>query len=983
MTASHLNYLSLLFAWLYHSALNSQTNYLFVGETTQRTNFFLFKNTSDQLFISSTDGLNIFNGISIKEFHPGSNNMYGSNIQSTFFEDTTGQIWFTTYEALHVFHPEKDDFEYFFMTDSHGDTIKENYVAFKLDDQLLYLKAGNRLFTYDISNQKVYQRYEIDLTGKHQFEVIAKGDERIMIAAGQNGLNIYQLLKAEGYRLLASEDLSLASLSVDEKDLWLGSTNGKLYQFDLGAYKLMDSFAIATSSVLGICKYSRETLLLSYFRNSLTVFNTKNRRIDSIIYPERADGCGSFGATLRPYIDHHFTLWMGSVGQGVYFQNLRKNKFNHILDGMDITKILPMDHQQYLVLTRRNGILIMDSAGNILRRWQSLPDQEGQFSVRTGIWVEKDKLLFTTSFKLYELDLSLGRISKKDASGHEGPIYFEQIDQLSNGKIVASMDTTFLYEVSPLGQQISFRPYFEPIANVSKMLYFKQDAAANLFISNDEKEILIFRPNETNHTHDFVKVLPIQGGVISITDRPDYKTIYLTNARGLYKIDKQTFVYEKIVDEKQYLNQTIYSSQPDEKGNLWLGTNKGLIKFNPETRETKAFSLMDGIQALEYNSHVSYKTNDGHMFFGGVNGLNYFHPDSVKLSQEEAPVYISNVMINDEPDSTFKVPQYIREYELPYFRNTITFHFHAIDYADPQATRVRYQLLGMDNKYLESGEAAAYARYANLPPGHYTFSIIGSNSDGVWNKEPREISIIIRPPFWRTWWFITLSIAVVAFLAYWTIRTYYQRKLEKKNQLLREQALIIEKQTAVEHERTRIASEMHDDLGSGLTTIRYLSDKALKQAKDTEEAEQIKKIADHSNSLVRNMSEIIWAMNSRYDNAESLTGYLRRYASEFLEEHKLPLKFSVMGDQLAEMSIGGEKRRNLFLVFKEILHNTVKYSSAQQVEINVDVQDELKIRISEIGGKGFNPSDSIDKGNGLYNCNKRMASIHGSIKFDR
>src|SRR6187549_1419839 len=119
----------------------------------------------------------------------------------------------------------------------------------------------------------------------------------------------------------------------------------------------------------------------------------------------------------------------------------------------------------------------------------------------------------------------------------------------------------------------------------------------------------------------------------------------------------------------------------------------------------------------------------------------------------------------------------------------------------------------------------------------------------------------------------------------WFIISYqkkkFQNETDKKDALLREQALLIESQQAIELERTRIASEMHDDLGSGLTTIRYLSDKALTQAKDAEEAIQIKKIADHSNDLVRNMSEIIWAMNARFDNADSLTSYLRRYASEY------------------------------------------------------------------------------------------------------
>ena len=211
----------------------------------------------------------------------------------------------------------------------------------------------------------------------------------------------------------------------------------------------------------------------------------------------------------------------------------------------------------------------------------------------------------------------------------------------------------------------------------------------------------------------------------------------------------------------------------------------------------------------------------------------------------------------------------------------------------------------------------------------------------------------------------------------------FQNENDRKDAQLREQSLMIERQQAIEHERTRIASEMHDDLGSGLTTIRYLSDKALMQAKDTEEVEQIQRIADHSNTLVRNMSEIIWAMNSRFDDAENLAGYLRRYASEYLEEHSIPFRFDIDEEQLENVNVRGEVRRNLFLVFKEVLHNTVKYSGASEVIIHLHIADHVTIKVSEVGARGFDPLSSEEKGNGLYNIKKRMDAIHGRIAYEQ
>jgi signal transduction histidine kinase len=216
----------------------------------------------------------------------------------------------------------------------------------------------------------------------------------------------------------------------------------------------------------------------------------------------------------------------------------------------------------------------------------------------------------------------------------------------------------------------------------------------------------------------------------------------------------------------------------------------------------------------------------------------------------------------------------------------------------------------------------------------------------------------------------------------WFLLSYqkkkYQYENEKKDAILREQALIIENQRAIDSERNRIAGEMHDDIGSGLTIIKYLSDKVLRQLSDKSIQADIEKIADYSTNLVSNMSEIIWAMNSRFDNIEGLVGYIRRYSTEYLEDHNILHSFTAeMTD--AQQTISGEKRRNLYLVVKEILHNAVKHSDASKIVINIICQSELNIIILELDGKGFDIESKSKDGNGLYNIQKRMKMIGGTL----
>lgn len=230
-----------------------------------------------------------------------------------------------------------------------------------------------------------------------------------------------------------------------------------------------------------------------------------------------------------------------------------------------------------------------------------------------------------------------------------------------------------------------------------------------------------------------------------------------------------------------------------------------------------------------------------------------------------------------------------------------------------------------------------------------------------------------------------MPILLVALLV-WFLLAYQRKKIqyeiEKKDSILREQSLIIENQKAIENERNRIASEMHDDLGSGLTIMKFLSEKIVKNIQDQKIKDDVNKIAKYSATMVENMSEIIWAMNSRYDNIEGLIGYMRRYSTEFLEDHQIDLQFSFEGNGVLK-PISGEKRRNIFLVVKEILNNTAKYSGASKVQIRINTENLLEIMIREEGGKGFDFSSKIETGNGLFNIKKRIDVIGASIKYDQ
>ncbi|MCZ2101783.1 MAG: histidine kinase [Chitinophagales bacterium] len=241
----------------------------------------------------------------------------------------------------------------------------------------------------------------------------------------------------------------------------------------------------------------------------------------------------------------------------------------------------------------------------------------------------------------------------------------------------------------------------------------------------------------------------------------------------------------------------------------------------------------------------------------------------------------------------------------------------------------------------------------------------------------QKLNVYMPPPVWKDPKYLFIIALLFLGLVGLAVTIFVLRKIHNKNFIIEIQKSEIEKKNLLEKERNRIALEMHDEIGSGLSVIKYLSDKALLDSSDKDE---IQKIAGYSNDLVSNMGDIIWAMNSRYDNTENLVSYIRRYASQYLDEYNIDISFEIIAEN--KMVITGEKRRNIFLAVKEILHNIAKYSGAKKVLISSEEKtNSFRLIIQELGGKGFDVAKEMEKGNGLYNMVKRMSDIDGTIEI--
>ena len=263
----------------------------------------------------------------------------------------------------------------------------------------------------------------------------------------------------------------------------------------------------------------------------------------------------------------------------------------------------------------------------------------------------------------------------------------------------------------------------------------------------------------------------------------------------------------------------MYGIVEDNQGRLWISTNHGLCCFDPDRMKFRNYDVSDGLQSNEFNSQAVFKNKKGEIFFGGVNGLNIFHPETMPLNQHQPPVVLTGLRVLYQPVSVHsenneeilsEAIEVARQITLSPRHRVVTFEFAALDFVAPKKNRYAFKLEGFDDDWNYVGSQSS-ATYTNLPPGDYVFRVKAANNDNVWNEKGLSLKVRMNPFYWQTWWFkvllglalITLGLAV-HFIRVQAIRGKKQA-LEKINLQLEEE--ILSRQQA-EEELKKLTNEL-------------------------------------------------------------------------------------------------------------------------------------------------------------------------------
>ncbi len=424
----------------------------------------------------------------------------------------------------------------------------------------------------------------------------------------------------------------------------------------------------------------------------------------------------------------------------------------------------------------------------------------------------------------------------------------------------------------------------------------------------------------------------------------------------------------------------------DGQGRLWIGTNSGISHANLADLNAYAAGQLAEVPWVSYGRSVGLPTleclsgiqpscwrgRDGRLWFTTAKGPVWADPREIRQNRLAPPVVLEQVVVDGRKAGGVLVPKRVL---VPPGRHLLEFAFTALSLTEPSKVRFQWQLSGLEDNWVDGGHRRSTS-YSFVPPGRYRFQVRACNNDGVWNPLGAAVDLIVRPYYWQAWWFKAgLGGILVLGLVGGTLAVQ-RRRYRARLRALKQQA-------AIDHERMRIARDIHDQVGASLTKMGVQAERLAHEPGVAEECQPlVRDVADTTRELLNTMDEIVWTVNPRNDTLENSANYLIHYTREFLRPAGIDYTVD-MPLELPNQPLSAELRHNLFMSVKEALSNAVKHGRPSGVRLALDVQPQAWVFTVEDDGCGFSASATAqDEADGLGNMRHRMLAVGGQCEIE-
>lgn len=951
----------------------------------QSSVYSIYQDRTGFMWFGTADGLNRYDGSVVKVFKVRNNIIANSNyVRGNICEDAKGNIWFCNETGIFCYDRIKDELQRKFILEyreqAHGVFIDRG--------QLFWILGTDGICSFNINTrewQKNKERFTPSVLTSTGLRITTDNDHNIWFKNNAYGIHYFNTLSRSYKHMLTDQPVNCVHY-----------LNGKIFYWNKNVLTIADTLLNTisqkrypgTDKVLAVNilpdAYGRVWMTTS--NAGLLCYDSKKDRFTWYRHDNSRQRSLPFDITTTLFVDAFDNLWTGTDGGGVTKLNLKPANFNlfpqndgeYIFMKDYFTKCFYEDKKGRIWFgTNNNGFNIFDPADGKIKNYHFDPANKNlPGNIIASIFSDKqDNIWIGSCLGLFIFNEQRGSFKKIKAKGlideyiDPGMGFIYKLKQLSDGRMISATSLGLLIAEKNAASEFIASP-----TGGSGMggLFTDVEEMPNgdLYATGPIRGLYHYKKNGRGYSfHDITfKGMDLRSLHL---DEKDRSKLWVSSGNGLIDLDTKTLAYKNYNEANGMANSYVYGVLEDGRHNFWISTNGGISYLNRSSNTFKNYDVNDGLQSNEFNTAAFYKSHTGTMYFGGIKGFNWFHPDVFFSGKRKPKVALTDILVDEKPyvkDAVFVEKRSIR---LPYHKNNLAFSFAALDLTQPAANKVAYMLGGWDNKWVVTRDKNV--RFANLSPGEYHLYLKAANGDEVWS-DIEKYDITIEAPFWQRPWFYATALFLAMGLVIYITYSLSQVKIKKK---LRE----LEKQNAVTAERNRISRDMHDEIGSGLTHIALLSELIQTQNKTDEAIKQdVGSISTAARKLIENMSEIIWAFDPYNDQLENLLSYTREQMKLYFEPFDITLTIE-FPDAVPAVKLTNEQRRNLYLVTKEALNNAMKHAHATNVMVCFSMADDLlQFKVSD-NGSGLKEDKGRTNGNGLKNMRKRMEDIGGSIEW--
>ena len=939
------------------------------------------------LWVSTSDGLCRFDGYNFKVYknNPHDSNSICGNRDHRFYTDSSGVMWIICWNGVSIYNEQFDNFTTIFKYEPALPTDNFNTV-FGEDERYIWAGLSNYgLIKADKRTHTVTQvRYAgtIDLAKEQAWSggFVERG--RIWLCTGAGGY-VYEIGGNKIYQL--GEDRSLTSIfNLNDSEALAGGDQSltlikkQTLKFKKTPVDLNNNYP---QIIVNMLSESKDEVILACHKG-VFYFDLRTFKMVKSIQSFDSQQKNKYAFARCIFKDRAKNLWIGTNGDGLKKINFPYKKFlayNSHSPVSNLVKSIYADSQHLFVGYFNNGLDIFDRKTGFIKNmaitgWEIgignnvyalcnlSPDELILHSVsynKINLYNPKTGAIKSITHLLTALVPEIG----------EMPTMYPFCIRTRKGRILTIAGEYLIWLNEP--ESPSVRP--------SILRKFEGETPGCAF--EDEKGDLWIGTMNCVYCYDgsrWTKVVLPENVQVKSINKDLNGNLWIGTVKGIYLLDSNRNVRQYFNEANGMLaNQFVYGLLRDNDGNMWFSHNKGLSVYLVKEKKFRHYFKEDGLQSSEFNTNSYFKSEDGMLFFGGINGVNAFYPHDIQDNPVIPEVRITTIKLFDEPLKTKSAYWNIHELTLPYTDNSLSFEFAALEFTNPRKNEYAYMMEDLDKDWIKAGDKR-FARYAAIPPGNYTFKVKASNNDGLWQENPTCISITIVPPYWQQWWFRILAILFFVFCIAGII-IWIQRQRHRK------QIRAMELSKKIQLERERISRDLHDTVGTQLSLISNNIEwvaHPLKVISEGEKEEKLQFVNNTARDIIATLRETIWALSKEQISLEEFSDKLKAFVQrQFLVYPDIALKFR---EEISEQIIlGPSEALNLFRICQEAIANALKYAEASN--ISIDIQNtEGRYRISIIDdGKGFDVN-SVDASlhNGLENMKYRAADISSTIEIN-